>query len=308
MLKQRVPTRERHIQQYERLSALWQEQGLGQAENTLPMGGSLLRFTTDSGWQGVIDVVAWFGAVAPDLAAQASQAWSLPQLITLFENSNLPLDTAVLPEMLHYQRIVAQGLLSDDNAEPTASFHRFTDKHGDIWFCGMEVLPEYHHCGEHVDAALIPLTLNFRIGLSTLSYQGIRSLQPGDALLIQRQVSDIVIDCHKIGHFIHHEEGIMFEEAEQTETQTTEHDSGEIHHSEQIPVTLDFIFQQKSVTVGELAAIYQGSIMKCDPQAVNNIIVRANGLAIANGQLVWFEDCPAVEITKINPEVSSGKQ
>lgn len=309
MLKQHLPMVQRQVRQYQQLSALWQSQGYGCPERALPARDTLLRFSTDSGWDGIIDVTTWFGTVAPGLAAQASHAWTLPQLATLFMNSEQPLDHADLPELLHYQRIDVKGFITSHNQASALCHHVFHGKRGDIWFCDMSSLPEMVNQGEHIHRAGIPLTLNFCIGLSTLSTMWLKKIQPGDALFIQHQVSDLMVDNNKIGRFIRLEEGYMFEAAEQViAPQSGALCSESVHNIEQIPVNLDFIFQQKKITVGELEAIYQGTLLTCDPDAEKNIIIRANGLAIATGQLVWFEERPAVEIIHISPEVSGGKR
>lgn len=308
MLKERVPTRHSHLQHYRRLSSLWLSQGIGQSCNHFPRDRKLLQFTTNSGWHGLIDVVAWFSSVQPDLAAQASEAWPLEKLAELFGNSQHPQSLEALPEMLHYDRLEVQGLVEPE-AQGITCYHVFPGGYGNIWFCGMDTLPEIENNELRCSAASIPVTLNFRIGISRLSVNGLNNIAIGDALLIQQQVSDLVIANQKIGNFIQHEEGYMFAEMEQdTEIKMEEQDMSGMSHVGQTPVVLDFIFQQKTITVGELEAVYQGAIIKCDQQAPQNIIVRANGLAIARGQLVWFDDQPAVEISHLHQEVSRGER
>ncbi len=304
MLQHHLPVRDPRYLRYRQYSALWQREGFGYAVSELPASDTLLSFTTDSGWNGVVDVVCWFAEVAPDLAGQASAAWSLAQLVTLFSHSQTPFRHADLPQVLHCQRIRRVQLLG---RERPACCHGFPTAAGEILFCHMATLPQLRGQLPGVALDSVPLPLALRIGSSWLSYCRFSRLQIGDALLLQYQDKDMLSGAFRLGGFIRFEEGVMFEESRREAAPQPESHTISAQLPAQIPVKLEFILQQKTITFGELAEIYRGAMIGCEPEAEKQIIIRANGLPVASGELVWFNDRLAVEVRQLYQEADGGE-
>ena len=66
-----------------------------------------------------------------------------------------------------------------------------------------------------------------------------------------------------------------------------------------IPIKLEFILQKNAITIGELERIYNGQTLPCNVGFEKNIIIQANGVTVAHGELVLIDDRPAVIISDL---------
>ncbi|WP_130833479.1 type III secretion system cytoplasmic ring protein SctQ [[Erwinia] mediterraneensis] len=295
----------------------WQEQGAQIIEGCPPGEALLLAFRTDSGWKGAIDLYEWISKVMPDAAQLAPQFFRADQLETLFIHSARPFDSG-LPE-LGYQTLISNGRL-DHACFAGKSWPALATAQGTVWLLeSAETMPSERVAGAR-DLHDLPVSLHFELGYSTLSLATMKKIACGDLLVIRHQASIVTVKGKKMG-FYHQREGqYMLEEYREDEFYTederdfpeemSEEDEWQdtsLSARDKIPVRLTFTLEERNVTVAELEQLWQGACLTCLPQAEKNITVRANGVALAKGELVWVEDRMGVEITSICHEAGNGK-
>ncbi|VTR36791.1 Uncharacterised protein [Serratia fonticola] len=64
-------------------------------------------FRADSGWEGMIDLYAWFASMMPEHAGLASSAFSWTQLESLFFSCEFPLEMGIAEFV--YQKLTNLG-------------------------------------------------------------------------------------------------------------------------------------------------------------------------------------------------------
>lgn len=71
----------------------------------------------------------------------------------------------------------------------------------------------------------------------------------------------------------------------------------------ELPLRLEFILQQSTVSVSQLGDLYLGQLLPLIPNAEKLIEVKANGVLIARGELVQVDGRLGVELSEIQQEV-----
>lgn len=67
----------------------------------------------------------------------------------------------------------------------------------------------------------------------------------------------------------------------------------------ELPISLTFILQQSKVTLGELQDFFSGRVFPCKLDNYKKIIIQANGITLAQGELIWLEERPAILINSL---------
>jgi len=300
----------------------WQEQGALIISCTPPAQSQLLLFRTDSGWEGMVDLYEWISHVMPERAELAPQAFSADQLETLFIHSARPFESSL--EALDYQKIVSHGRVNEESFTRQARPALCTEQ-GKIWLMkptkAIKALKAVPATTRNLDLGYLPLSLHFTLGYAQLSLAAVRKIHCGDVLLISHHEYFVTTGGKKIGLYRQTEEQMMIEEYQEDEFYS-ENDMDDVVHEvmddkvtqvprlssrDKLPVRLTFTLEQRNVTVAELEQLYQGACLSCTPNAQKNVIIRANGIPLAKGELVWIDDRMGVEITAICNEAGNGK-
>lgn len=159
---------------------------------------------------------------------------------------------------------------------------------------------------DKVDATLRPI-----IGRQTLALRRLRELKRGDVLLpkIDLQAREFVSDSIALNvHRQDEDDGASPWIVKET-TMTDETDLG-VPHSEQvsmenIPVSLAFSTEQKTVPLKELFELAAGSIFDLNIEDLRiglQVKVLANGAEIGRGHLIQLDDSFAIRIDNISSE------
>lgn len=299
-------------QVWRRCIAYWNTQGY-RFEQGIKAEGPIFHFSTDSGWEGFIDLRDWYARVMPQQARMASVSCTVEQLKTLFLNCAEPL--IGLPTELEYQRVESRGLV--DATKVGETLFSCLLPRGRLWLNGKRsaaISPPGHAGG--MDIANIPVTLLFEIGHSVISYRLLKKVRHGDVLLVQHVQNKMKVHGESIAKFVRNEDGFMFEFDDRNEyiendrtaaidETPTFAEKNNLLPVDKIKVELGFVLQRCKVSLQALEGFYQGEIVPCDLDAENNIEITANGAIVARGKLVWFEDRFGIEIQELCHEVNN---
>lgn len=290
----------------------WQRQGFTINQRISP-GGSLLHFRSDSGWEGMVDLRSWFAHVMPESSALSRHAWPVEQLEALFVNSDQPIGG--LPIELAYQYLDSLGIV--ESAVISDSLYSCLTPHGRVWLYRLPATVTIKKLAGQFSANYLPIDISFSIGYSRISIQLLRKAQQGDVLLIGDEQNRMVAEGVVLGKFIRTEEGLMYEDDGMTCDEFIDNDSAEVQEDsaspsllprDKIMIKINFILQRSRLSVEELESLYQGCVLPCHLEAENNILITANDVPIAKGEMVWIEDRMGIEIKDIYQEVSHGSR
>lgn len=292
----------------------WVKEGF-EVQQNMPPGKRLFQFTSDTGWEGIIDLQSWFASVMPQSAKMASRCWSVNQLETLFVSCERPLEG--LPAELDYQRMESKGNI--DNTQIVNSMYSLLTPQGRVWISKMPRFTPIINEQERILLDYVPVDIQFEIGHSAISVTLLRQVHQGDLLLISIKKNLIINNQAVIGSFVYGEEGFMFKEdneemlsdayeEEALGDESVNSDSERLIPCDKISVRLGFVLQQKKLSISQLESLYQGEVLPCQIDAEKNVTITANGAAIARGELVWIEDRMGVEIKELYQEASDGSR
>jgi len=76
----------------------------------------------------------------------------------------------------------------------------------------------------------------------------------------------------------------------------------EIGHLADVPVDVDVELDRKTMTVREILALDQGSVIKMVRSAGENIDIYVGGAMLGSGEIVIIEEAVGVRITDFNEE------
>ncbi|MBY0443580.1 MAG: FliM/FliN family flagellar motor switch protein, partial [Burkholderiales bacterium] len=146
----------------------------------------------------------------------------------------------------------------------------------------------------------LPLPLIFEIGCSKLSRRARARLGVGDVLLISEETHWVKSCNVRIGRYWQNEDGIMIEREDEAQLATPTEIPDLLA---ELPLRLEFILQQSTVSVSQLGDLYLGQLLPLIPNAEKLIEVKANGVLIARGELVQVDGRLGVELSEIQQEV-----
>lgn len=300
----------------------WRMRGISVDSVPLNMPADYIAFTAygveGELWRGWIDARDWLLHFAPDLAFLALTAYDIKQIVALFKTTERPLSTDI--DVLSYQYIQVSGW-SEAVALPRDALPCVSTASGKVW---LQTLPQE---SESMTAQLLPqcvarfpLSLRFELGRSMLSYNLCARIAVGDVLLITEEIPRLVTCRTTLGRYLLKEEGIVMEHIEdlaapatlmqrQTEKQDSQvslpqdlelpQDAIVQDALASVPMQIEFVLQEQTMTVAELGQFYQGQILPLAAFAEQSIVVRANGVILAKGELVQLENSLGVELTTL---------
>jgi flagellar motor switch protein FliN/FliY len=76
----------------------------------------------------------------------------------------------------------------------------------------------------------------------------------------------------------------------------------QIGHLADIPVYLDVELGRKNMTMGQILLLDNGSVIKMDRPAGDNVDILVGGAAVGSGEIVMIEETVGVRITGFNEE------
>lgn len=312
MIREHLRSYSREERAWRQCIAYWNTQGY-QFEQGIEAEGPLLHFSTDRGWEGLIDLRDWYASFMPQQARMASVSCTVEQLKILFLNSIQPL--VGLPTGLEYQRVESRGLVEDKKS--VKALFSCLLPHGRMWLNGKR--PDAISPPERqstLDILRVPVTLFFEIGHSFISYRLLKKVRRGDVLLVNHVENKMKIHGESLAKFVRNEEGFMFdvedghEYIENTDSVAADESTSSVEKKALLPVDkikieLGFVLQKSTVSLQDIEGFYQGEILPCHFDAEKNIEITANGAVVARGELVWFEERFGVEIKELCHEVNN---
>lgn len=163
-------------------------------------------------------------------------------------------------------------------------------------------------------AQSIPLSLGLILGRSLLKQRYVKRLQCGDVLIIREFVEEIKIGHYYIGKYQLVEDKLVFDDFPDFADQcrhapTDEKDTIESREKgiNNLPVKLEFVVHEKTVTYRELDELCSGDVIATTPQGKDSISIRANGTLIGRGELIWVGENLCVEVQTIYSGTPDGK-
>lgn len=276
----------------------WQRDGLDAGLGSPDRQQACLCFTAEGGqgqWQGIIDARAWLNQSLPQLQSLLAAQCPLGRIAELFRAIPRPLQ--LQPQELHYRTLSAVEWI-EPGALPVDLPWLATSR-GTVWLtrlpspCAMPV-------DLHAQAWLrdVPQRLKLLLGRSDLSLCSLLRLAPGDVLRLTRQLCQCWLAQRCIGVFTFTKEGLLMETrvvdvpAMQAQAQA----GIELH---ELPVHLEFVLASREVRLVELANIMAGQLITLAADAVQHIEIRANGRAVARGELVQLDGQLGVELLEV---------
>lgn len=209
----------------------------------------------------------------------------------------------VKPVAIVTERLETQPLLCFDSELPTY-FRDFPAPSGLV-------------CAPQADAcAAIPVTLRFRAGTSLLPAHLLSRIAIGDALLIQRAEPIVTIGGKPLFRFQQEGEEIVLDEQfdqyeedylsdtdddteHQTDTAEETASDAEPFSADALPVRLEFVLQEQSLSFADLAHLRPGVVLPMQTNAAANVKVRANGRLVATGELIQVGEQLAVQVQSV---------
>lgn len=162
-------------------------------------------------------------------------------------------------------------------------------------------------------AAEPPLMLAIRLGLARLDLTTLRSLTPGDAVLIERPaegLAAVVVGERRVALGRLAGTKLTLEASPQPagaiglEDWTMANDSfggidPEDASLDELQITLVFELGRKTATLAEVRGLAKGHVIELGPLAEQQVSVLANGRRIGQGELVQVGEAMAVRLTRL---------
>lgn len=274
------------------------------------------------GWDGLIRSDEWLSNAAPALASLASACAGGDHAAHLFAATPRPF-SGTLPAVFAYTAIEVTGTVPGRDLQD-APLAALTAPEGTIWLRALPSLPpqEQEQEWEQTPAApgiaawicAIPVSLQFLLGSSRLSRGCLSRVGPGDVLLVSEHALRIRCQDLVLGLYSINEEGINVDELlnepyNEPYGECTDADEIALVPGQEpgrdgagmarIPVRLEFVLQQKTMTVGELGRLHRGQVIGLAPLAEKEVLILANGVALGRGELVQMEGRLGVEMSDI---------
>lgn len=157
----------------------------------------------------------------------------------------------------------------------------------------------------HIGA--LPVAVQFVFGRTTVPRSLISHIAPGDAIRINRLRNEVRVGGLTVCDF--HCEGSNIMLSEQNQMATDDDIDGgqsrpaagdgqatELFNPDELPITLEFVLQEEQVSVGQLVGCHVGMVLPMRPNASSDVIIRANGRRIGNGEVIQVGEHLAVEV------------
>ncbi|MEG3135823.1 FliM/FliN family flagellar motor switch protein [Rouxiella sp. T17] len=276
-------------------------------DQTVPLDlTNLIEFKTYEGWIGIINLYSWFQYFFMHQRGMSFESWNKDELIELFLNTYIPIDI-VYSEYTYTQ--IVEAFPVSVTTEYLYSLLSFSSKQGKVWISSLPKLDSKSLSAKLSNQLIKRFKLNvyFLLGESTISTKLLSRLKLGDALLVSFQCEYIMLENNILGKYSIKDENVIFENNEDL-THKDFSDNEYIDRLQErlgvlplddLPISLTYILQQSKLTIGELQDLFRGKVLPCEEDNYKKIIIQANGINLAQGELIWLEDKPAILINSL---------
>ncbi|AZN35896.1 FliM/FliN family flagellar motor switch protein [Iodobacter ciconiae] len=269
----------------------WLARGLD-VSFSLPEGACYAVSADNGRWQGLLNLREWLAAVSPALAGLLGSGSDDRLLRDLFMATARPLEFTVAE--LAYEHLQ----LGYKRLTPGPEMLCLQTSQGRVWLTGIPEVKEGRLKLDLHYLFTLPLRLVFEVGRSPLSQRVKAQLEAGDVLLIIEETFSVKSCGARIGRYRQSEDGIMIEKDEQAAVPAKIPDA-----LAELPLCLEFILQQSTISVSGLGDLYRGQLLPLLPDVEKRIEVKANGVLIGRGELVRIDGQLGVELSEICHEV-----
>jgi type III secretion protein Q len=144
----------------------------------------------------------------------------------------------------------------------------------------------------------LPLPLSLRLGTSVLSPALLAQVETGDVLLLGHVSKQLVCREQVLFNYSIQQEEIMLEQAIAAH-ESPESPANPIVSGRQLPLQVEVVLQEMSLTVAQLETLSSGQVLPLNTDAERNVLLRANGVLLARGELVEVSQQLGVQITQL---------
>ncbi|NVZ99856.1 FliM/FliN family flagellar motor switch protein [Pseudomonas gingeri] len=278
----------------------WQCAGY-QAELSSPVApGDYLGFCAEGrggGWQGLVEAREWLDGIFPQLRSLLRKPCSLGLVAELFQTVPQPL--CITLDELRYERLSAVALVTAPVLE-SRPLPRIATEQGALWVVRLpDEVPPAQTLLSSPWLSSLPQCVRAILGYSELSGAALRTLAVGDVLRISRPAWQWHLAGQPVGEFTFIEEGLYMTLSPAEPDTPPEHGFDPGPALGRLPVCLEFILSEQRISLAELAALIEGQVLALDPAVLGDIEVRANGRAVARGELVHLGEDLGVELRQV---------
>ncbi len=267
-------------------------------------GALLVSFKADNSWCGLISLFEWFSFLFPQSSSLARMQLDTKIIFELFVNCNRPL---TIPDCsLNYYNLSEQKIDIENEKKSLLTLDTPTGK---LWLTNLPVISESKFQSKlNVNKIKsIPFIVDFFIGESLVSADLLKNIQLGDLLLINKNHQKIAVSNFHIGNYVRQENYMIIENSSDSDFEIKNSLSDDNNYSDslnplfqrKIPISISFILQRSTITLAELELFFKGQVLPCKDGVEKNIMIQANGITIAHGELIWLEKRPAVVINRL---------
>jgi type III secretion protein Q len=234
----------------------------------------------------LVELESWLNRHLPELDGLAWSQAGDELLLDLLATLELKLESP--RGWLIQDNLMVLGLVQTDDLMLALGM-----EHGEV-FC--TTLPEalIPPCAPPAWLADWPMPVTLALGRQMLSPALLAQIEPGDVLLLQHPQR--YLSCHGrvLYRYSIQQEHIMIEAPLALEAAPA-FDDGALS-CQQIPLQVEFVLQECTLTLAELSALSPGQVLELGADAERNVLLRANGVALARGELVELDRRLGLEI------------
>ncbi|AKE05325.1 hypothetical protein XM57_21855 [Burkholderia cepacia] len=255
----------------------------------------------DRRWSGYIDLDAWLERAAPQIAALARCGRrGMEHAMRLFNAHDRPIDVPASLYELSYHRMTVRMPTDTDAAPPSVVAVDFA--HGPLWLTGLPAAMPDHASTLSRWARSLPVSLEFRLGASRLRRELVRSVRPGDLLLIIEPRHVVCVEGRVLGAFRIDEKGLHIMNTDRNDNQDVRAPDGDgvvpIDVSD-LPIRIDFVLHRCTTSVSDVDAFAHGTFLPLAADAERRVEITTGGTVLAVGELVELDGRLGVEIHQV---------
>jgi type III secretion protein Q len=250
-----------------------------------------LRISTEQQeFEAHISIASWFSLQFPDWQTLAWSEADEDTLLDLFNAVAEPLDWE--QDWLPGARIRAVGVTAISGQQIALS-----SAQGWV-YC--QHLPEtlWPAASPAAWVQALPVPLVLRLGQLLMPPALLSGMEVGDVLLLPTVNRQLV--CHGLVLFNYsiQQEKIMLEQVMDA-GQVATIPLNPLQASRQIPLPVELVLQEMNMSVAQLEQLSVGQVLTLNADAERNVLLRANGVLLARGELVEVNQQLGVQITQL---------